>query len=44
MVDCHRHFYQQMLNEKETFQMNEGQLPEPNKKHGVVSLLTLWAN
>ena len=37
MLDCHRHFYQQMLNEKETFRTNEGQRPEPYKKHGVVS-------
>lgn len=37
MVDCHRHFYQQLLHEKETFRMNEGRLSEPNKKHTAVS-------
>lgn len=37
LIDCHRHFYQQMLNERETFKLNEQKIIEFNKKQETVS-------
>ena len=37
LIDCHRHFYQQMLNERETFKLNEQKIIEFKKKQETVS-------
>lgn len=37
MISCHRHFYQQLVQEENTIRLNESKLPNLDKKHGTVS-------